>query len=98
MKDEINEEHAIVEHAFQKNCSDIGPFRRERERSHFLLHQKGTYLHGGSGQNIFCHMSHIHFCASVSTKFVAMISGIKDLYHCNGNQHNFQPNYIHKIK
>ena len=39
------------------------------KNSLFLLHQKGDIYLWREGSKPFCHMSHVHFCVSVSTQF-----------------------------
>ena len=43
---------------------------------HFLVHQKGDIFLWGKGSKSFCLMSHVHFCASVSTQFVAFLEAL----------------------
>ena len=68
-----------VRDAFKKkNCpeGDIGTYRREGGKKYplFLLHQKGDISLWREGSKCFCPMSHVHFCVSVSTQFVALYS------------------------
>ena len=42
----------------------------------FLAHQKGDIFLWGEGSKSFCLMSHVHFCASVSTQFEAFLEAL----------------------
>ena len=42
----------------------------------FLVHQKGDIFLWGEGSKSFCLMSHVHFCASVSTQFEAFLEAL----------------------
>ena len=61
----------------KKNCweGDIGPYRGEggEKNPPFLVHRNGDIFLWGEGSKSFCLMSHVHFCASVSTQFVAFL-------------------------
>ena len=60
----------------KKKCweGDIGPYGREGGKKNplFLIHQKGEIFLWGEGLKCFCLLYHVHFCASVSTQFVAI--------------------------
>ena len=45
-------------------------------KSPFLVQQKKDIFLWGEGSKSFCHMSHIHFCVSVSTQFVAVLEAL----------------------
>ena len=44
------------------------PFFGSSKRGHILM---------GGGVNFFCPMSHVHFCVSVSTQFVAFLEALQ---------------------
>ena len=64
----------------KKNCweGDIGPYGREGGKKNplFLAHQKGDIFLWGEGSKTFCHMSHVQFCVSVSSQFVAVFDAL----------------------
>ena len=50
----------------------------------FLAHQKGDIFLWGDGSKTCCHMSHVQFCVSVSSQFVAVFDALHHenfLYH-----------------
>ena len=54
----------------KKNCpeGDIGTYRGEGVKKYplFSAHQKGDIFFWRERSKSFCHMSHVHFCVSVS--------------------------------
>ena len=63
-----------------KNCpeGDVGTYRKEGVKKHplFSAHQKGDIFFWREGSKSFCHMSHVHFCVSVSTQFLAFLKAL----------------------
>ena len=57
---------------------DIGTYRREGGKKNplFIAHQKGDIFSWGEGSKTFCHMSHVQFCVSVSSQFVAVFDAL----------------------
>ena len=49
----------------------------EVKKSPFLLHQKGDITLWREGSKSFCHMSHVHFCVSVSTQFGVFLEALQ---------------------
>ena len=50
----------------------------------FIAYQKGDIFLWGEGSKTFCHMSHVQFCVSVSSQFVAVFDALhyeNFLYH-----------------
>ena len=47
------------------------------KKSPFLAHQKGDIFLWGEGSKTFCHMSHVQFCVSVSSQFVAVFDALQ---------------------
>ena len=55
---------------------------------YFSLIKKGTYSYGGRGSKTFCHMSHVQFCVSASSQFVAVFDALhyENFLYSNGNK------------
>jgi len=80
----MNLEFKQLGHQFSPLC--IGTYRREGVKNYplFLAHQKGDIFFWREVSKSFCHMSHVHFCVSVSTQFLAFLEALhyeKFIYH-----------------
>ena len=79
---QCNKENTTIERlrdAFQNKCweGDIGPYGREGgKKIPFFGSSKRGHILMGEGSKSFCLMSHVHFCASVSTQFVAFLEAL----------------------